>query len=233
MTRPAVFRTTPRIVAASVALVLVVAAVLLAVVGTGGRGSLLHPRAHGSPGAASGRTELAIAARYLGMSAPALRSQLRFGRSLADVAKQRGKTAAGLEHAILTGREAVIAGQKTLTTEQRKARLTLLRRRVARIVSRNRTSFALGAVRLQAAGHYLGTSAAKLRSALLQGQTLAAIASATPGRSPAGLVNALVEPREALLAHAARAGTITSAQEQHLLALLRARVEKTVQHAHG
>ncbi len=53
------------------------------------------PRARGGPGEIS-----AAAAKYLGLTQAQLLSQLRSGKSLAQIAKAKGKTAAGLEQAI-------------------------------------------------------------------------------------------------------------------------------------
>jgi hypothetical protein len=67
---------------------------------------------------------------------------------------------------------------------------------------------------------YLGITAAQLRADLKAGQTLAQIANATPGKSAAGLVQALTAAAKARLDAAVAAGRLTSAQEQFALAKL-------------
>ena len=67
--------------------------------GAGGRG-------HGPPllmhSARKFRGALAPAARYLGLTPPELRAELRDGKSLADVARAKGKSVDGLKQAILS-----------------------------------------------------------------------------------------------------------------------------------
>lgn len=67
---------------------------------------------------------------------------------------------------------------------------------------------------------YLGITAAQLRADLKAGQTLAQIANATPGKSAAGLVQALTDAAKTRLDAAVAAGKLTSAQEQFVLAKL-------------
>ena len=76
---------------------------------------------------------------------------------------------------------------------------------------------------------YLGIDAATLRSDRRAGKSLAQIAAATPGKSVAGLKAALLSADRARLARAVASGAITSAQEQHRLALLASRVEAQLQ----
>lgn len=59
--------------------------------------------------------------------------------------------------------------------------------------------------KLLAAAGYLGISMTQLNAELREGKTLAQIANATPGRSEAGLIKALVEKRREQLARAAAA----------------------------
>lgn len=68
--------------------------------GFGGRG---HggPGGHGPGGLAGRGDSLAAAASYLGLTETQLRDKLTAGTSLADVAKAQGKTADGLEQAIV------------------------------------------------------------------------------------------------------------------------------------
>ena len=84
-----------------------------------------------------------------------------------------------------------------------------------------------GALRIgsSAAEHYLGISAATLRSDLATGQTLAQIASATPGKTTDGLKAAVLAKAKTRLDAAVASGAITSAQESARLARLSARID--------
>jgi hypothetical protein len=82
------------------------------------------------------------AARYLGLSDPALLRDLFSGKSLAQVAKAQGKSVSGLEQAIVSAEKArlkrlVANGIITSAQEQRIA--TALTRHLGRLV--NRTGF--------------------------------------------------------------------------------------------
>jgi hypothetical protein len=67
---------------------------------------------------------------------------------------------------------------------------------------------------------YLGISAAQLRADLKSGRTLAQIADATPGKSAAGLVQALTAAAKSKLDAAVAAHRLTPAQEQFVLGKL-------------
>jgi hypothetical protein len=79
----------------------------------GPRGFAFGRRGHGAPLLAHGprrfRSPLAPAATYLGMTRQELVAQLRDGKSLADVARAKGKSVDGLKQAILS---AMTAGLK-------------------------------------------------------------------------------------------------------------------------
>lgn len=81
---------------------------------------------------------LGAAAHYLGLSLPQLLDQLRSGKSLAQVASSRGKSATGLENAIVSDEgtrldKARAAGRITSSEEQRM--LTRLQARVKNLVN--------------------------------------------------------------------------------------------------
>ncbi len=73
---------------------------------------------------------------------------------------------------------------------------------------------------VRAAAAYLGMPPAQLRRELRSGRTLAEIASSTPGRSAAGLEQAITQARAAALAAAVSSGRLSSAREKTLLANL-------------
>src|SRR4051812_13709805 len=76
---------------------------------------------------------------------------------------------------------------------------------------------------LAAAATYLGITQTQLLTQLQSGKTLAQIADATSGKSTAGLVDALVVAETAELDAALKAGTITQAQHDQIVAGLKAR----------
>jgi hypothetical protein len=154
---------------------------------------------------------LASAAAYLGLSPKQLHEQLGAGRSLAQIADATsGKSAAGLIAAIeASQRQRLSATAANLST------------RVTRAVDRVRSANGAAA----AAARYLGLSATQLRSQLRAGKTLAQIASATSGRSQAGLIEALVSARKASLEAAVKAGTITQTHAEKILPRLQQRAK--------
>jgi hypothetical protein len=79
------------------------------------------------------------------------------------------------------------------------------------------------------AAQYLGISAAALRSDLRSGKSLAQIASATPGRSVAGLKAAIETAVKARLTKAASGGLLTSEQAQERLGRLSNRIDSLLQ----
>jgi len=68
--------------------------------------------------------------------------------------------------------------------------------------------------RAVAAAAYLGMSRHELRAQLRAGKTLAEIAAATPGKSVAGLIDALVAARRHRIAARVSAGRLTSARAE-------------------
>jgi hypothetical protein len=80
---------------------------------------------------------LAAAAKYLGLSEPALRDQLRSGKSLADVASAQNKDVAGLQQAILAASKADLdeaVAAKKLTQSQADDIYSHLKDRIADVV---------------------------------------------------------------------------------------------------
>ena len=153
--------------------------------------------AHGA--AHRGGAAVQAASSYLGLSVAEIRSELRAGRTLAQIAAAHGKSETGLIDAIVTARRARLAAISA----------TLPQRVAAQV---NRVHDGAGA-----AGHgvaaavrgYLGLTSAELRSERLAGKTLAQIADATPGKSQAGLIAAIRSAREARLTAAVSAGKLT------------------------
>jgi hypothetical protein len=90
--------------------------------------------------ATGGRGRGSVAAHYLGLSAPQLRSELSSGKSLAQIADATaGKSAAGLIEAIVSKRKARLAAQVNagaLTRSQENARLAAVTGKVTARVNR-------------------------------------------------------------------------------------------------
>src|SRR4051794_5431514 len=86
---------------------------------------------------------------------------------------------------------------------------------------------------------YLGLTNAQIVAQLKAGKTLAEIANATPGKSAAGLIDAIVAAVKKSFDRKVAAGRITSAQETKILAAVRDRVTQIVnahfdqKHRHG
>jgi hypothetical protein len=106
----------------------------------GGTGSGMHQAVYVHRGA---RPLIRAAASYLGLTVTELRTQLRSGKSLAQVAAAQGKSVSGLKDAILAAAktrldQAVAAGR--LTAAQEQTILDRLKMRLDAFV--NRTGFA-------------------------------------------------------------------------------------------
>jgi hypothetical protein len=89
---------------------------------------------------------------------------------------------------------------------------------------------------LDAAATYLGTTTSNLLTQLQSGKTLAQIASATSGKSTAGLIDALVTHEKAEIADAVKAGKLTQAQADTITPTLQQRFTDFVNNtrpAHG
>lgn len=184
--------------------------------------------------------DMAVAAGYLGISEPQLRKALRTGKTLAEVAGATGgRSPAGLVGALVAAKtarlEAAVRAGKVPKTQER-ARLIDLRRRSEAEVHRSH-AIAVGGIHYVAvATSYLGITARQLRSDRSGGRSLAEVAAAVPGRSAAGLIDALVRAHKAELDVAVGARSLSRSDEARLLAGLRKRVSKQVARkalAHG
>jgi len=71
-------------------------------------------------------------------------------------------------------------------------------------------------------------SSAQLQSELGSGRSLAAIASATSGKSESGLIDVIVAAKKEMLAAARAAGSITAERQKAMAASLHKRVGKLV-----
>jgi hypothetical protein len=211
----------------------VIVAVAMAGHGATKRGN--RPASVGKQGGGTvARGDLAVAARYLGLSDARLRSELRSGRTLAEVANSsRGRSAKGLVGAIVSARSAglaaaVAAGQ--LTRADERASLATLPGRVSTRVNRTGGYGVGGPPDLLAAAHYLGTSVERLRAELRAGHALADVANSTSRRSAAGLIATLIAQRRSRLDATVAAGGLSRERARELVASLDKRVRAEVMH---
>lgn len=145
---------------------------------------------------------MTAAATYIGITPEALRTELRAGKSLADVAVANGKT-----------RDGLIAALNTAATAQ----ITTLVDHKGLAGPRGDKGErggdkAFKGAPLAAAATYLGLSTTDLQAKLATGQTPSAVAAATAGKTREGLIAAIVADGKAKIDAAQAAGTLTAAQ---------------------
>lgn len=152
-----------------------------------------------------GANVLATAATYIGITEAALRSELQAGKSLAEVAVANGKTRDGLIAALTTA-----ASQAIGKLVDKKG--------LGGPGGPGRPGAFVKSEPFAAASSYLGVAQADLMARVRAGETLAAIANATAGKSRDGLVAAIVADGSAKIDAAVTAGTITADQATRLKA---------------
>lgn len=180
--------------------------------------------------------DLAVAATYLGLSETELQTRLRSGKTMAEVANAiDGKSASGLIDTLVAAARKHIAADVSsgrLTQAQADGILADLKQHVtARVNSTGPPGGPHGhgpPGSLSAAASYLGLSESDLMTALRSGKTLGQIADATPGKSKAGLVAALVADEKAHLDQAVKDGRLTQTQADAMAANLEERTTRLV-----
>jgi hypothetical protein len=178
------------------------------------------PRGYGG-GALVGADVLTPAASYLGVSLADLQSDLKSGKTLAQEATAKGKTASGVVDAIVAAQKKVLDSEVAagwLTDTQETGVLANLKDAVTDLVD-NGPGVPPGPRSgglLQTAATYLGMSVGDLQTDLRSGKTLAQEATAK-GKTADGLVQALAAPLKTELDKRVAAGDITSAQETAIL----------------
>ncbi|HEX6745569.1 MAG TPA: hypothetical protein VF087_15185 [Solirubrobacteraceae bacterium] len=185
--------------------------------------------------------EIAAAAKYLGLSEDALRTKLRDGQSLADIAKAQSKDVAGLQTAILDAAKADLdkaVADKKLTQSQADDLYNGLKSHIDEIV--NATGelrhfggpggppirFGIGAD-AAAAAKYLGLDESALRDKLRSGQSLADVAKAQH-KDVQGLEDAIVAAQKARLDQAVSDKKLTQSEADDILAKLKSHVADLV-----
>lgn len=93
------------------------------------------PNADTSAGAMMRGAPMTAAANYLGLSLDELRSRLRAGLSLADVAEAQGKSVTGLKNAFMTAMEKRLDANVTLTATQKAQLLERMRSHLDAMIS--------------------------------------------------------------------------------------------------
>ena len=187
---------------------LLLAVALALAVATAGAALVAGPTAsaaRGKPVAAKPAGPFALAAAYVGISTDQLRTEVRAGKSLAQVAVAHGKTRAGLVGALLAPAKAKLDGlhaAKKLTAAQHARALALATKGVEKLVdAKPRPSAdapqAQGGL-LDAATTYLELDRAALVQKLRAGSSLAEIA-VSQGKTRAGLKAALLDAVKAEL----------------------------------
>jgi hypothetical protein len=176
------------------------------------------------------------AATYLGVSLSDLQADLKGGKTLAQEATAKGKTAAGLITALTNGAKenlsaAVAAGwitqaQADAVLERTTEEITALVNNGPPVPPEKRAG------PLDAAATYLGMTVADLRTALAGGKTLAQVA-ADKGKTVDGLVSALTADVKKKIDAAVAANTITQAQANAILSKVTEHVTDFVKGVHG
>jgi hypothetical protein len=190
--------------------------------------------------------ELDAAASYLGTTAANLLTQLQAGKTLAQVATATsGKSTAGLVSALVAAEKTEIAAAVTagqLTQAQADQITPTLTQRFTDLVNGvhpgGQGGFGHGhgpgggGDDLAAAATYLGSTTANLLTQLQAGKTLAQVATATSGKSTAGLIAALVAAEKTEIAGKVTSGALTQAQADQITATLTARFTDMVNGVH-
>ena len=165
---------------------------------------------------------LATAATYIGITEAALRTELQAGKSLADVAVANNKTRDGLIAALTTAASQAIGtlvDQKGLGGPGGPGRPGV-RGAPGAPGGFGRPGAFGRSEPFAAASTYLGIAQADLMTRVRAGETLAAIAKATAGKTREGLIAAIVADGTAKIDAAVTAGTLTADQATRLKATL-------------
>jgi hypothetical protein len=166
---------------------------------------------------------LTPAASFLGISVSTLAADLKGGKTLAQEATAKGKTADALIDAIVASEKTVLDAENAagwITDAQETSILAGVKAEVTSLVNEGPPVPPVQRVGpLDTVATYLGVGVADVQADLKAGKTLAQIAT-DHGKTVDGLVAALVAPAKTKLDASVAAGTITAAQEQTVLTRL-------------
>jgi hypothetical protein len=189
-----------------------------------------HARAH--RGAAARRSGLLDAASsYLGVPKSRLQLELQSGKSLAEIAKATpGKSEAGLVAAL-------VAAVKTKLPSPPPDLETRIQALVNRTPATERDRHfrhdgARRSVLRATVLSYLGLTRRQLVEQLKTGKTIAQVADSIPGKSAAGLTDAIVKAFSVRLDAAVAAHRLSKDAEAQHLARLHARISRVLDHTH-
>jgi hypothetical protein len=178
---------------------------------------------------------LPAAAAYLGVTPVALRTELRSGKSLAQVASAKGKSVDGLKTALVAAIKTKVDAARA-AGKLDAARADRLLQRAPQLVERlvnakpraraMRAKGARGGL-LKAAATYLGVTNAQLVTDLRAGKSLAQVATAK-SKSVDGLKQALLAALKQKVDVAVAAGRLDAARAQKLLERAPAHIERLV-----
>jgi len=178
---------------------------------------------------------LPAAAAYLGVTPVALRTELRSGKSLAQVASAKGKSVDGLKTALVAAIKTKVDAAKA-AGKLDAARADRLLQRAPQLVERlvnakpraraMRAKGARGGL-LKAAATYLGVTNAQLVTDLRAGKSLAQVATAK-SKSVDGLKQTLLAALKQKVDAAVAAGRLDAARAQKLLERAPAHIERLV-----
>jgi polyhydroxyalkanoate synthesis regulator phasin len=189
---------------------------------------------------------LKAASDYLGIPVSTLVSDLRAGKTLAQIADSTtGRSASGLIQYLVTKANSALdtaVKDGKLSQTQESAITANLTTRIAALVNGTAPKpmplgprglgphLRPGLVRdgLQAAATYLGVPVPTLVSDLRAGKTLADVANATSGKSVSGLIQYLVSKATSALDTAVKNGKLSQTQESAITANLTARITALV-----
>jgi len=223
-----------KVIAAAGVAVLVAGGALAAVSATGQGNHVKRGAHHRAAGRARSR-DLATAATYLGLSPAELSRQLRGGETLAQIAASAGsgRSVQGLTEALEAAKRAKLSKlvanlPKRVSAEVQRPggpgggpRVSARARLHALFTHRRRLGDAVAA--------YLSATPAQLERELASGKTLAQLAAATPGKSAAGLIAALVAAAQRAPAAVAAQAHRSAAQRASHETRLQRRVTRLTQ----
>jgi transposase-like protein len=191
------------------------------------------------------RHGLQLAAKTIDIEPKALARELRAGKSIADVATEHGVDPNTVITALVDAATIKINAAKTagkLTEEQATKLLASLQERVTRFVQHKGKLGAHGkrAQRMhrraraggKLAAQTIGIDPKALRDELRSGKSIADVAT-EHGVDPNTVITALVDAATTKINAAKAAGKITDAQATKLLATVKERVSRFVQHQFG
>jgi hypothetical protein len=204
--------------------------------GFGGRGG--PGGGPGGGGGILGTDVLTPAAAFLGIPVATLEADLAGGKSLAQEATAKNKTAADLITALVAAEKTILDGDKAagwITADQETATLARLTDAITDLVNNGPpvppSGKAAGASGpLQAAATYLGISVTDLQTDLKSGKSLADVVGTVSGKTVDGLVAALEAPAKTKLDQAVTDGKITSSQETAILSKMTTALTNFVNH---